>query len=232
MTAISQVTKMFKRFTRKAQEESGEVMIESTIVTIVTVMVLIFLIAIGFLIYQQVMMSDVAAEAATAIARNYKFSSDDTMITSDSYSSITIDEDYYDKIKKYRTTFNLASIKRINQTYAEEYINSRLPVTSMSYDNDLDISVQITESAVGRVYVTVTISMTPELLFDGVLSYGGMDENTQLSAYSTAECLDITGYAGLVSFEAYLATKGESELKDNINEIISNIEAVWNMIFD
>lgn len=222
---------MFKRSTRKTQNDSGEVMIESTIVTIVTMIVLIFLIAVGFLIYQQVMMSSVAAEAATAIARNYKFSSYDTMITSDDYSSIIIDDDYYDKIKKYRTTFNFGSIKSINQTFTENYVNERLPVTSMSYDNNLDITANITQSAVGRIYVTVSVSMTPQLLFDGVLTYGGMDENTQLSAYSTAECLDITGYAGLINYEAYLATKGDSELKDTVSGIISDIQSVWK-VFD
>lgn len=216
---------MFWKNMLKTKNDSGEVMIESTIVTIVTIIVLIFLIAVGFLIYQQVMMSSVAAEAATAIARNYKFSSDDTMITSDDYSSVIISDDYYEKMKKYRTTFNFGSIKRINQTFTEEYVNERLPVTSMSYDNDLDITAKINQTAVGRIYVTVSVSMTPELLFDNVLTYSGMDENTKLSAYSTAECLDITGYAGLVHYEAYLATKG-GELKDSANGIITDIKEI------
>lgn len=211
--------------------DKGEVMIESTIVTIITIMVLIFLIAVGFLVYQQVMMSDVAAETATSIARNYKFSSDTTMLHNKNYSSITIDDNYYEKIKKYRTTFNFASIKSINQNYSEQYVNKRLPVTSMSYDNSLVVDTQIETSSIGRTFVTVTISMDAELLFDGVLSYGGMnDDATKLTATSTAECLDITGYAGLIHYAEYLSAKGDPDFKSSTSQIIKDIKDIIKII--
>lgn len=211
--------------------DKGEVMIESTIVTIITIMVLIFLIAVGFLVYQQVMMSDVAAETATSIARNYKFSSDTTMLHNKNYSSITIDDNYYEKIKKYRTTFNFASIKSINQNYSEQYVNKRLPVTSMSYDNSLVVDTQIETSSIGRTFVTVTISMDAELLFDGVLSYGGMnDDATKLTATSTAECLDITGYAGLIHYAEYLSSKGDPDFKSSTSQIIKDIKDIIKII--
>ena len=206
------------------KENSGEVMIESTIVTIITIMVLIFLIAIGFLIYQQVLLSDVATESAAAIARNYKFSSE--VINGNDYSSITIDDKYYEKVKRYRTTFNAASIRGANQRFSENYTNSRLPVTSMSFDNDLDIDTNIKSSSPGRTFVTVTISMDANLLFDEVLSYGNMkDDATSLSASATSECLDITGYAGMVSYEYYLSQKG-AEDKQKFDNSIDNIKYI------
>lgn len=217
---------MLKKLHIKAKNTdcSGEVMIESTIVTIITIMVLIFLIAIGFLIYQQVLMSDIATESATAIARNYKFSSE--VINGNNYSSITIDEKYYEKIKRYRTTFNAASIKSANQRFSENYTNSRMPITSMSFDNDLDIYTKINSSSPGRTFVTVTISMDANLLFDGVLSYGNMkDDATSLSASASAECLDITGYASMVSYEHYLASKGQED-KAKFDNSIDNIKYI------
>lgn len=212
--------------------DSGEVMIESTIVTIITIMVLIFLIAIGFLIYQQVMISNVAAETASAIARNYKFTSDKTVLYTDDYSSILIDDDYYDSIRRYRTTFSFASIKSINENYASNRINERVPVTSMSFDNSIDSDpVKIERSAIGRTFVTVTISMDAQLLFDGALSYGGIDdEATKLSASSTAECLDITGYAGIIHYAKYLSTKGDPDFKESSSQIIKDIKKIFSII--
>lgn len=217
---------MLKKLHIKAKNTdcSGEVMIESTIVTIITIMVLIFLIAIGFLIYQQVLMSDIATESATAIARNYKFSSE--VINGNNYSSITIDDKYYEKIKRYRTTFNVASIKEANKRFSKSYINNRMPITSMSFDNDLVIDTDINSSSPGRTFVTVTISMDANLLFDGVLSYGNMDDDaTSLSASATAECLDVTGYTSMVAYEHYLASKERDE-KAKFDNSINNIKFI------
>lgn len=226
------VVYMLKKYINNKSNNSGEVMIESTIVTIIVIMILIFLIAVGFLIYQQVMMSSVANEAATAIARNYKFTSE--LLQTDGYSSIKIDDKYYEKIKRYRSTFNIASMKASNEQYAKEYFNDRLPVTSMSYDNDLDIETDIRESSVGRIYVTVTVSMDAQLLFDGVLSYGNFDSDaTNLSASATAECLDITGYAALANYECYLSKKiseNDSGLMNNVSETIDDIKYIKDKI--
>ena len=60
------------KFKAYLRDENGEVMLESTLVMMFTLFILIAMISVGFLFYQQVMISTVASDIATDIASSYK----------------------------------------------------------------------------------------------------------------------------------------------------------------
>ncbi len=223
--------KTFKSFKNNS---NGEIMIESTIVMFVVTIVLLFLIALGFLIYQQTMLYSVAAETATAISRDYKFINDSNRTLED---STVIPESSLEKVNKYRLSFKLLSSKnkKTRQDKANAYIKDRVALTSLSSENDT-LKVEKVETypdAIGRFHVYVEISMDSTLPFDKIFEYvGTFDEDpTKIYASASAECLDITAYAGQVKFFNYATDKINNSAVGGIaNSFIDAYEDVKDIV--
>ena len=57
----------------KRTNDSGELMIESSIIISITMVVLVAMIGLGFYLYQKAMVNTVASGTAVYIAKNYKY---------------------------------------------------------------------------------------------------------------------------------------------------------------
>ena len=213
-----------KRLKNIFSDDNAEIMLESTIVMIITLFVLIAMISVGFLFYQQAMINTVASDVAVEIASNYKMTDSDIGSESSSYK----------KIKLYRTSFAVTGMINLHKARAEKYRPERVKLTSLGiYDkepwvDDFDICID----NVGRLHVEVTVKMECSILFDGALKYFGIiDSMPAFSATGRAECLDVTAYASHVQFLEYISNK-ISESGGNISSILDNIIKIVNNVKD
>ena len=210
------------------QDESGEVMIESTIVIVFTIIVLLAMLSVGFLIYQQAMLNTVACELASGIADSFKYDNRET------FNMTSITSDAINGTEKYRNTFSTNSLEKKFDEMAEKYAKERVKATSFGMNgSELNVETKLYFNNVGRMRVEVSVSQECNILFDGALiGLGLMDERLTFSAHAAAECLDITGYAGHVHFFNYVGKKAEDlgVATDLINGIISTVNNIKDTI--
>lgn len=171
-------------------DDSGEVMLESTIIFTITIFLLIALLSIGFIFYQKAMLNSVADEIASGIGSTFKFKDSDLMDREISDDTITSNQ-------MYRYMFHKDETLEAKKTKAEEYIVERVGITNLGISNkapEVD-SVKLYADNIGRFHITVDVSMETEILFMGVLKYFNIIDSTpKFTASASAECLDITEY--------------------------------------
>jgi len=204
-------------------EDSGEIMLETVLIVPITIMILLAVLSLGFLYYQQSMMSTVANELAAKIGSGYKY-------THQPLDDFTITQNALENTKMYRTTFSLMSIKTMNKDRAEEYLPERAGLTSLGInDNEATLDAfDIRVDNVGRLHVDVSISMKSDILFGDVLMFFGiLREPPVFKAQGSAECIDITAYASQVKYLEYIKTVSE-ESGGNIITVINSVIRVVN----
>lgn len=191
----------------RLKDEDAEIMLESTIIIIIVLFMLIAMISVGFLFYQQSLISSIATELAEDIGSNCKF-------VSDGDSS---------KINLYRTSIALGSAEEYHRKKAVETCKERLKVSSFGIaDNDPTVDVNIVVDNIGRLHAEVTVTMECSILFDGALRYFDIIDSTpEFSATARGECLDVTAYAGQVHFMNYITEKaGDSNILNIVNQTV------------
>jgi len=222
------VKKFFSVF---ANDDGGEIMIESTIVIFITISLMLIMISLGFLFYQQAMIKTVANEIASGIASSYKYSerNDDYHVSDISYEAII-------GLKKYRTTFNINQFKSDYDVIASSYVVDRVALTNLglnSSDPQIE-SLMFSVNNVGRLRVDVVVSLESDFLFSGLLkSLDIIDETPTFKGSASAECMDLTSYTGTVNFQRYLVDKfaGEGSLLQNVADIINSMKSIYDTIF-
>lgn len=202
-------------------DDNGEVMLESTLVMVVTMFLLIALISLGFLFYQQAMINTVASDLATDIASAYKLAG----VESDSDG---IPANAYNDIELYRTSLSISNMKASHRNNAEEkLLPERVKLTTLGISDKTPVvdSFDITVDNVGRMHVDVSVSMECDILFGGALEYFGIVKSTpKFSASGRAECLDVTAYASHVQFLDYVSSKVEGS---NVDTVITKIIGIF-----
>lgn len=215
------------------RDENGEVMLESTIMMVLTLMLLIAMISVGFLFYQQAMVNTVAADLASDIASSYKLTNQE--IGSDDVSSKSLED-----IKLYRTSVAMSSMKALHKERAEAYLPWRINLSTLGISDKEPVleNFDITIDNVGRMHIDVTVAMECDILFDGALKFFGIIDSTPtFRATGRAECLDVTAYASHVQFLQYVSKKsGEvlpngSKAIDSIIGIFQDVDSIKDMLF-
>ena len=208
------------KFKAYIKDENGEVMLESTIVMLFTLFILIAMISVGFLFYQQAMLNTVAADIATDVATTFK-------LTDQEIGDNTLDPQSMKSVKLYRTTVALSSMRAKHKARANEYLPERVKLSSLGIlkgDPVVD-KLDITVDNVGRMHVDVTVSMECEILFGGALEYFGfMDSPPKFTASASAQCIDITAYASHVQFLDYVGRKIEGS---NVDKVITTVIGIF-----
>lgn len=207
------------------RNETGEVMLEAALLFPMILVMIMLMISVGFVFYQKAMMQSVAEEIASDIAAGYKYT--DWRIWE---SNLT--EQQVRKVKKYRTSLLLLSMKNRCKSKAEGYLGNRVSAASLGVSDgtpQVD-SVKLKVDNVGRVHIEVCISMQSEVVLERVLkSMHILDDTPVFTATAYAECMDITAYASQVHFLKYAGEKLESDggaiggIMDNLASIISHI---------
>ncbi len=197
-----------KRFLQ--DESSGEIMLESTMIMLFTIIILIAMISLGFLFYQRIAVSLVANDIASEIAATYKLSN----------------ADEENQVAMYRTSFSMNTIEEKKRERSEELLDKKFPLVSLGMNTEAKVSdFDVVVDNIGRMHAEVTVSVESDVVFGGALRYLGiMDSKPQFDAVGRAECLDITAYAGHVKFFQYIGQKlDDSEFGKPIEDIMGII---------
>jgi len=182
---------------KRRSDESGEIMIESMIIVLMTTFILIFMVSVGFLLYQKSIINTVANETAAEIAQTYKFTSvsDENLLSRQQmWNALT-------HVKKYRYLFAWGSLEADNTDKAQNYSVNRLEKTSFATEESSPtIELHTKETDIGRRYVEVTIEAKYSIFWGGALKAFGMDDSYVIQSTAYAECNDISNYYNTVGF--------------------------------
>ena len=205
--------------------ERGEIMLEASIIFVSIVILLLVLLSLSFLFYQQSMMTSVANEIAADIAKNYKFTDLDM-------GSNLLSLDDILETKMFRTTFNMNSYESAHKNRADKYANWRISLTSLGLNpQNITVDCEITRSGIGRAYVKVTVSQKTDFFLSGVLEMTKVaDKNTLFSATAYAECVDLIGYTSIINYTAYLS--GELSPLNGVGKLYSSAKDLYKSIVD
>lgn len=194
--------RMRKILVKKVKEEHGEIMLEASIILVPVIILLLVMLSIVFLFYQEAMMTSVANEIAADVAKNYKYTDLDV-------GSNTLNENDVNSTKMFRMSFGIGKSERKHQERAENYVDYRIPLTSLGLNpENAEVNCKIIRSGIGRVYAQVTVSQKTDFFLSGVLDLVGItDEKTLFSSTAYSECNDFLGYTSMVNFTDYASGK-------------------------
>lgn len=193
---------MEKALKEKIQDQRGEVMLESAIVLVPVLILLMALLSISFMFYQQSVINSVANEIAADVAKNYKFTELDM-----GSNSVTLGD--VNNTNMFRMSFGKNKAETAHEDRAEDYILWRAPLTSLGlHPHSADVECEVKSSGIGRAYVKVTVSQKSDFFLSGVLDMTGIaDEDTLFTSTAYAECLDFMSYTSMVNFTEYASNK-------------------------
>lgn len=188
--------------------QSGEIMLEASIVFVPVLILLLAMLSLGFWFYQMAMMTNVASEIAAEVARNLKF--EDLADHGDA-----IGPDDVTDLRMFRSTIGRRGLESTQNERGNAHGDWRVPLTSLGFGpQDPDVDVELTRSGIGRLYVKVTVRQETNFFLSGILEFAGITEDHPVfggTAY--AECVDLMEYASMVNFLQY-GTKVVSDNSD------------------
>ncbi len=210
---------------KQAKDQCGEIMLESSFILVAVIVLLMVLLSLSFLFYQQTLMTTIATEIAADVAKNYKFSAGGLEIGED---DIVLDD--VKSVKMFRSTFGSNKVLEGHTQRAKTYLTDRVGLSSLGLNSDnAELLCTAEKTGLGRVYIKVTVSQKTDFFLSGILEYSGIwDDGKVFAASAYAECLDLTAYTSVVNFNRYCcsALKAFSEIGELYNSIRDFISAL------
>lgn len=180
---------------RVADDQTGEVMIESVLVMIPTLFVLVFLMSLGFLLYQQWNVQYVADDIANKVSITYTYLEVETVPGTLSKGNLA-DRDSYRYYGSNKEKYAVEADER-GQRYGEHLLR----LTSFApRTEDEKIKVETEEDSFARRHVFVTVKGTYKIPFGEGLEIFGIDSTRTFYATSSAECVDLSDYLSTVAY--------------------------------
>lgn len=204
------------------KSESGEVMLESSIILVSVLILLMILLSLCFMFYQQAVMTSIANELSSSLAKNYKYHTTDSRT-----DTFTVDDAKAQK--KYRLNLGAGKMEDLHEAKAEPAAQKRFELTSFGFNSKgvtADCEVKI--SGVGRAYIKVTVTNKTDFFLSDILKWAGIIDDNGFSAVSYAEITDMTGYASTVNFADYVmgglgAISGVGKIYVNLKSIMDGL---------
>lgn len=185
---------MKKRHFTKIKKENGEIMLESILVMIPTLFVLIFLLSLGFLLYQKWNIQYVADDIASKVATSFELLDEDVPTT-----VISLEE--AQKVLLYKYLFYFDDYEELNNTKANNYGSELLQLTGYGDGvGEENIQLTVEEDSLARRHIRVEITGTYRIPFAEGLEIFGMDGTRTFTAVSYAECIDMADYMNTVVY--------------------------------
>lgn len=176
--------------------QSGEIMLESTIVLTITIMMLIWVLGLGFLYYQGYLVTTATNDAAVKIANTYSNPTSDIVMG-------YVDVDDFCERDLYRGKKS-ESLLMVNQSKAEKYIKYQLEKTNFANTvNDVEVEVKLVADSKYRSHIEVTSVCNFNTPFGFALDFFGMDSLMNYTATSCCECVNFTDYINSVDYTDY-----------------------------
>lgn len=178
-----------------AKSEKGEIMIESMLTLIPTLFVLIFLIGLGFLLYQHWNIQYTADDIANKVATSFSYYTSELSTNEITKTDIKERElyRYLFQIDKYNT-----EAKNRGENYGDEMLDFTTFANPIG-DENIEISEAESDS-LARRHITVKVTGKYKIPFcEGLEIFGISGEQTYV-ATSVAECVDLVDYVGTVNY--------------------------------
>ena len=176
--------------------QSGEIMLESTIVLTITIMMLIWVLGLGFLYYQGYLVTAATNDAAVKIANTYSNPTSDIVL---GYVEIN---DFCER-DLYKNN-NTSSLHAVNEAKATNYVRYQLERTNFANTvNDVDVSVELVTDSKYRSHIEVTTVCNFNTPFGFALDFFGMDSLMNYTATGCCECINFADYINTVDYTDY-----------------------------
>lgn len=203
----------------KRESENGEVMIESMLVLIPTLFVIIFLLSLGFLMYQQWNVQYIADTVANNLSVIYSYD-EGNIFTGE------ITDEVRNQRRLYRYLFGYKNeIENAAKTKGKTYGLYLLKLTNFAKASDENITIEIEDDVIGRKHLVVKVSGDYEIPFGAGLEIFNLSSSRHMEASCAAECVDITEYFASVN----IAENAEGMLLGN-SKVLSAIDSVLSLV--
>ena len=176
---------------RKQTNERGAIMLEGMIVTVITLLILVWILGLGFLYYQKYTVRIITNDAATKIGSTYYNPSSDIIIGYVNTADISN-----------RSLYSNPDLKDVNEKRAESYVKYILNKANFA-GTVKDVKVDLDffqDGSFGRSHVYITTSCTFNTPFSEGLEFFGMRGVVRYEVTAYAESTDLTGYVSTVNF--------------------------------
>ncbi len=209
------------------RNQSGEVMLEASIVLVSVLILLFALLSLTFLFYQESMMTAVASEIASEIAENYRDANSRIGIFAldDGQEEVNAEKN---SSGMFRMNFGKRKHEDAHKARAEKYAKARIALATLGIVSDKpEVFCDFSNSGIGRGFVKVTVKQNSTFFLSGVLDMIGItkDGKSPFGATAYAECVDMMGYSSMVNFTAYGSSiLGQLEVANAGGELYSSIK--------
>lgn len=196
------------------KRETGEIMIEGMIIVILTVFLMLWILAIGFLHYQRFIVTAVVNDAAKKVAATYNNPTSDMVMGYISVEDLSA-RDLYRSLNTY-------SLKSANEGRAKSYIQYMLKKLGFSdMVNNIDITLKFQTDNIGssRGHIVLKATCTFNTPIGEALDFFGMNKITSYDCCAYAECQDLANYISTADFMGSVVDFEWSKTAKMINSV-------------
>lgn len=194
-------------------DEKGEVMLEGMIVVTITIFVLVWILAIGFVYYQKYLVTAITNDVTVKVAATYNNPNSDLIMGYIEAEHLT-DRDLY-------RGFNDSGLTTVNKSKAQAYVNYILKRTNFSGTiKDVKVDMKLVYDSTHRKHVEITTTCEFNTPFGNALKYFGTSDKTKYKATARADCTDVIDYISTVDFETAKLGGDKSKVINAINSVV------------
>ena len=175
-------------------------MLEGMFVMVFTIIMLVWILSLGFVFYQRYTTTVVTNDAAVKIASTY------SNPTSDIIMGFVTTEELSERDLYRGFTSDDAALVCANEERVTCYVKYKLDKTNLNGAiKNVDVEMELVSDSLLRKHVKVTTTCTYNVPFGFALKFMGMDGEL---TYSATSCADCTDYADTISTVGFLKTLG------------------------
>lgn len=213
---------------RKIAQENGAIMLEGIFIMIMTMFILIWLLALGFMYYQRYTTTVVANDAIVKIASTYNNPTSDIImgyVTTEEVSGRNL-------YRNFTSTSTSSNLLEVNERRAGEYVKYILDKANFSgVVEDVDVQLKLKFDSSVRKHLELTVTCTYNTPFGVALDFFGMNARNTYSVTACSDCTDVLDYYSTVAFVKTLTdgtyTKGAG-IVNSILKLLNSLVKSYN----
>jgi hypothetical protein len=203
------------------QDTGGEIMIESILVFIPTLFVIVFLVALGLIYYQQSNVQFVADAVAESVAMSYGYDSLDG-------TSMVLEKDDITGRRVCRYSLGKSETIEYAKKLGEDYGSRMFRLTNLAKakENSETVTVTIESDSLGRRHAEVSVEGTYQMFFSEGLRVFGFGEQYHYEATSVAECIDPSALGSTILFtkNGVNIIAGDSKILSSVSKWLKTLK--------
>ncbi len=189
---------MNKKFIERVLDENGTIMIESTYCMIAAIFVLVFIMGLGFILYQSVMFNIACNQCAEEVVQTYKLQN-----VTHNYE-VTLND--VTSVGKYR--YFLGKIQKASDTHLNTLVNERLAATSFALDDGTaTVTIKPHIDDIGRRHYAIQITKPYKFLFHNLFSgkmFSALNINSNMKCTVYVEGADMLSLSNTIEFTEFI----------------------------